>query len=114
MSLNKYRSKRDFKVTEELIQRVAIRHPEAPGVAAALRFPVRMARRTALMGGSERPVAGSFGEAAGGAGGGSSGGVWRIRRHNSGGRIRRRHGDAVGSRDVDARSSRRGRGLEQG
>src|ERR1035438_1560250 len=74
-----------FCAIERFVQRVVVRHPEASGVASALRFSIGMARRAALVGGSQRAVAGSFGEAPGGSRGGSSGGVWRVRRQHSGG-----------------------------
>src|SRR5580698_4014603 len=103
-----------FRSNERLVQGTAVRHPEAPGVATALRFSIGMARRAALLGGSQGSIARSSGEAAGGSRGRSSGGVWRIRRQHSGGRIRGRHGDAMGSGDMDARGSRRGRGTCKG
>ena len=81
----------------------ALRHPEARGDAPALRPAAGAGRRVQVLGGDARALAQSAGQAAVSRGRRSSAGLRRLRRHDSQGRIRRRHGAAVGSGLLGAR-----------
>ena len=116
MALEEYRRKRRFGVTTEpkgaakprkrskKLRFVVQKHRAEP---SALRFSPRMGRGAALVGGAEGPVARSEREAARDGRRGPPARVRQVRGRDPGRRVRRRHGDGVGSGHLDARRARR-------
>ena len=77
-----------------------VRGAEAPGNAAALRFPAGDRWDAEILGGPQRTFAEPCRQAPGGDDRGSPVGLRQFRRKNSRGQLRRRDGNGVGSRDV--------------
>ena len=112
MPLDEYRKKRDFKKTPEPSgdepatqerRHPLLLRPEAPGQSPALRPAARAQRRAAVVGRAQGAVDQFERPAAGDADRGPPLRLRLVRGRDSRG-LRRRRGDAVGSRDLDAAS----------
>ena len=108
MSLDEYKRKRRFeetpepppKVEKQSGHRFVVQRPSRH--APALRLSPGNGGRAEVVGGAERAVARSRGQAAGHAGRGSSRFVFRLRRHDSRRQLRRWLGDGLGRWNLGA------------
>ncbi len=109
--LSRYRAKRNFTRTDEpsggtphapACGQLALRRAKACGAKASLRPSPGARRHVPLLGRDQGTVPRSGRSKAGRRGRGSSARVRRLRGHDTEGRIRRRHGPALGSRLLGA------------